>query len=258
MTRFIDLTGMKYGKLTVISRAKNDAQNRANWECICSCGKLKTILGARLRDGITKSCGCLILETHALIHDQDITGKRIGSLVAIIKTRKVHAKGWEWELQCDCGKLKYIFASAFNAGKYKSCGCKKGELIGDSHRTHGKSTTYAYWLRSLAKKRAKNHNLPFNLSIEYVEKLIIDTTSCPYLGIPIKSNNGALSANSATIDRKIPSLGYVEGNVMLISHRANTIKSDATKEEVMAVAIGMEKYITHHISSANSLPLRCV
>jgi hypothetical protein len=36
-------------------------------------------------------------------------------------------------------------------------------------------------------------------------------------------------------------LGYVESNVMLISHRANTIKNDATPDEIMLVAIGLAK-----------------
>ena len=162
-------------------------------------------------------------------------------MVAVRRVELIPKKGWMWLIRCDCGNERTIASGTFNAGGYKSCGCKRGEAIGDAKRTHGKSGTYAYWLRSLAKKRARDRGVPCDLSLSFVEKLIAETKVCPYLGIPIKSNKGKLSWNSATLDRVSPELGYVESNVMLISHRANTIKNDATPDEVMLVAIGLAK-----------------
>lgn len=60
-----DLTGQKFGRLTVISRATKDEllnkkrYNQVFWKCLCDCGNIKFVSGGHLRDGHTKSCGCL-------------------------------------------------------------------------------------------------------------------------------------------------------------------------------------------------------
>ena len=62
------------------------------------------------------------------------------------------------------------------------------------------------------------------------------------LGIPIEiGNKGIWKDNSPSIDRKIPSLGYMKGNIWVISYRANRIKNDATVEELELLAKGMRK-----------------
>lgn len=53
MGKVIDITGKKYGKLTVIEYA-----DHAFWKCRCSCGKEVIVRGAHLRSGASKSCGC--------------------------------------------------------------------------------------------------------------------------------------------------------------------------------------------------------
>lgn len=54
-----DMTGQVFGELTVISRAPNNSQRRARWLCKCSCGNTTVVYGKHLRNGNTKSCGCL-------------------------------------------------------------------------------------------------------------------------------------------------------------------------------------------------------
>jgi len=60
--KFKDETGKTYGRLRVLGRGENIGW-LAGWICQCRCGKLKTILGASLRNGNTRSCGCLYLAT---------------------------------------------------------------------------------------------------------------------------------------------------------------------------------------------------
>jgi hypothetical protein len=55
----IDIAGKRYGRLQVISRTNNNRQGTARWACRCDCGAQITILGSSLRNGHTKSCGCL-------------------------------------------------------------------------------------------------------------------------------------------------------------------------------------------------------
>src|SRR6266536_3226910 len=62
----IDMTGRTYGRLTVIQFAgliKSGSGHVATWLCRCVCGNITTVVGTRLRNGTTKSCGCLRKET---------------------------------------------------------------------------------------------------------------------------------------------------------------------------------------------------
>ncbi len=56
--RKLDLTGQRYGRLTVIGLAENIG-NRTAWRCRCECGGETVVQTVRLRTGHTKSCGCL-------------------------------------------------------------------------------------------------------------------------------------------------------------------------------------------------------
>ncbi len=91
-----------------------------------------------------------------------------------------------------------------------------------------------------ARRRAKDCGVPFSIT----EADCIVPAVCPILGIPLfrgKGQNG-FSDNSPSLDRIIPELGYVPGNVCVISYRANRIKSDASRAELHAIA----DYIDRH------------
>lgn len=83
-----------------------------------------------------------------------------------------------------------------------------------------------------AKVRAKQLSLPINISIED----IIVPKVCPLLEIPLfrkpYGEGGSFCPNSPSLDRIIPSLGYVKGNIRVISMKANAMKYNATPEEL--------------------------
>jgi len=56
--KFVDLTGLKFNKLTVIKYVGKDKWGNAKWLCRCDCDKTKIVLGLSLKTGNTKSCGC--------------------------------------------------------------------------------------------------------------------------------------------------------------------------------------------------------
>lgn len=58
----IDETGNRYGKLVVIERQNIPGEGRARWLCRCSCGNTTVVDGRSLRNGNTRSCGCLVSE----------------------------------------------------------------------------------------------------------------------------------------------------------------------------------------------------
>lgn len=86
-------------------------------------------------------------------------------------------------------------------------------------------------LRS-AKERAIKNNLPFNISVEDIQI----PSHCPILGIEISPSKQSVSPNSPSLDRKYPALGYVKGNIWVISYKANTMKNDADKETLISFA----------------------
>lgn len=62
MGKVKDLTGQKFGRLTVLERAKNNTRGQSMWRCKCDCGNTWTGLGTSLISGNTQSCGCLARE----------------------------------------------------------------------------------------------------------------------------------------------------------------------------------------------------
>jgi len=83
------------------------------------------------------------------------------------------------------------------------------------------------------RKRAKDKGLEFTLKLED----IVIPSHCPMLGIPLHPTSGqAAHANSPSLDRLDPRKGYTPENTQIISHRANTIKSNATPEELRLIA----------------------
>lgn len=100
-----------------------------------------------------------------------------------------------------------------------------------------KANQRAAWIKA-AKQRAKKNGVPWTLWDEDIE--IPDT--CPVLGIPLKSQigTGLKRGNwnldsSPSLDRVDNSLGYVPGNVIVISNRANRLKSNASIEELRKI-----------------------
>ena len=94
-----------------------------------------------------------------------------------------------------------------------------------------------------ARKRAKDKGLEFSITHED----ILIPEICPVLGIPLFRVGGVKTANSPSLDRIDNSKGYIPGNVMVISYRANQLKNDASIEELLLIVKYME----------NSLGLVC-
>jgi len=80
-----------------------------------------------------------------------------------------------------------------------------------------------------AKQRAKKYGLPFDITY----KDIVIPECCPYLGIKLVPFS---EWSSPSLDKIIPELGYVKGNIQVISTKANTMKNNATQAELVRFA----------------------
>lgn len=73
MGKIKDLTGMVYGRLTVISFSHRSSCNQYYWDCLCICGNKTKVVAGNINNGHTKSCGCLSIEKaseRAITHNQ--------------------------------------------------------------------------------------------------------------------------------------------------------------------------------------------
>lgn len=127
MGKTVDLTGQKFGRLIAIKRIpmEDDGKSKfAWWECQCECGNKASVRASLLRNGGTKSCGCLNKETRK--YYMDLTGKRYGDLVVL---RKINDESpFVWECICECGNKVTIRGDDLKQRKTRSCGCLKHKL----------------------------------------------------------------------------------------------------------------------------------
>ncbi len=83
-----------------------------------------------------------------------------------------------------------------------------------------------------AKSRAKRAGLPFNITREDIHV----PEYCPVFGIPLIIEVGARTDNSPTLDKVHNEMGYVRGNVVVVSWKANRLKNNATVGELQQLA----------------------
>ena len=110
-----------------------------------------------------------------------------------------------------------------------------------SHAKRVEKDQKGVWLRKAfraAQYRAKKRGLPYDKELPDLEL----PDACPVLGIPLiyPKVNSKRSANSPSLDRINPILGYVASNLRVISFRANALKNDASVDELRAVIRYME------------------
>jgi len=114
-SRIINITGNKYGKLTVLRMSdKRNSSNDILWECKCDCGGIKYATSGNLRNGDAKSCGCL-----KYIDYNYFVGKKYGKITVLSflnKNKKVR-------VSCECGRKTIKYWNDIKYGHTKSCGC---------------------------------------------------------------------------------------------------------------------------------------
>lgn len=123
-----DLTGRRFGKLTVIERVPSKSRH-ARWKCRCDCGNYTEALSNNLKSGSKVSCGCAAHPGSRGItpsNFNDLTGKRFGRLTVVRRISPVGSKV-RWLCRCDCGTMKDVSAYELTSGKTRSCGCLQAE-----------------------------------------------------------------------------------------------------------------------------------
>jgi hypothetical protein len=130
------IPGEKFNRLTVLSEAPKLAGNpRRRVTAQCECGTIKDYAMGQIRNGYTKSCGCIKSEPSPC--RADVTGLKFGRLTILSDAphregnanRRIVAK-------CECGSTGEYFLMALKSGETKSCGCIRA-LGQQNYKTHG-------------------------------------------------------------------------------------------------------------------------
>jgi hypothetical protein len=145
------------------------------------------------------------------------------------------------ECSCSCGKkTTSTRREGLLNGRTQSCGCLRIERAVETNKKrfdpNAISKTTEYKMLARAKSRANKNNLAFNIELAD----IIIPERCPLLGIKIESTEVRNSPNNPSLDKIIPEKGYIKGNVWVISNRANTLKNDATLQELKTLVENLE------------------
>lgn len=128
--KYKDLSGQRFGKLTVMYEAERGKNGRRYWHCKCDCGREKDITTYSLTSGNTKSCGCVRGSgrpkgSREVRPYRDLSGETFGNLTVIEPTGERKNNFIMWRCRCVCGKITEVTSSNLLSGNSTSCGCQR-------------------------------------------------------------------------------------------------------------------------------------
>ena len=129
-----NLTGKRFGKLTVLAKTEKRKSGAIVWQCRCDCGNLCEKPTGELNAGFATSCGCSWRQPSVR------EGARYGRLVTVRPTGERSARAIVWECKCDCGGMVLVRSTMLTSGHTTSCGCIKKEI--DEQRDFKNILTY--------------------------------------------------------------------------------------------------------------------
>ena len=162
MGKKIDLTGKKFGRLTVLGEAESRVRNNGKiayyWKCRCDCGTEKEIEGRALREGTTVSCGCWRSEKAKA----NLIGQKFTYLTVLKEAGRDEWGSVIWLCKCDCGNYHKTLSKYLLNGDTTSCGCRRAEFLIRTHDIkqpiYDMSDTRLYRIWRGIKQRCLNPN----------------------------------------------------------------------------------------------------
>lgn len=174
-----DLTGQKFGRLTVLAMIPGHDGIPAKVQCRCECGNIITAATGNVKRGNTRSCGCMpyARKTKYARTDEatvvrankkgrqgpkprNLDGQKFGRLTVLRFAGYDKNDHAVYECQCECGRKKLIRGDSLITGGTKSCGCQR-VIAGKDNVTHGdsrKDSPYAPIYHTWALMRDRCHN----------------------------------------------------------------------------------------------------
>jgi hypothetical protein len=200
-TKFLDLTGQRFGRLLVLYQANDhitpSGRHRVTWHCLCDCGNEIDVISASLRSGVTQSCGCLCRDQNSKLDESLREYDQQGNIIKRV---------------CQCCKrmlsVDEYYKNSHTADGYSGV-CKYCY----SHSLQGRYNVY--------RKGAKARNLDFNLTRDEFD--LITSQPCHYCG---EYSEKYFDKEYSGVDRVDSSLGYSVDNVVPCCDMCNRMKLD--------------------------------
>jgi hypothetical protein len=163
------------------------------------------------------------------IKTPSVVGETFSKLFVL--KQETHGKHLMLYVKCECGKEKWVrHASVVKKKDTKSCGCWKNKW----DRKKGQDPRCRIFLG--ARDRSKKKNMDFTITKED----IVIPEICPLLGIKIDIECKD-RFHSPSLDRIDNTKGYTPDNIWVISNRANTLKNDASLQELQTLVENLKK-----------------
>lgn len=156
-----------------------------------------------------------------------------------------------WDCLCDCGSKRKFTTRCLKSENSKSCGCLRRDLQSGKNnhqarknmaRCNGRfipSSDEWYKSAERIKNASKTNNIKFGFNSAADLALYLKDIAplkCPIFGTSFKKGFGRPQPQSPSVDKIIPSKGYVRGNIQIISHLANRMKNNATPKQLRQFA----------------------
>lgn len=264
------MIGKRFGDLLVIerygSKSLKSGEKRIYWICKCSCGNIVEKCGKLLRNGTTKSCGCLRSKT-GLARMKEMTkqrresalikvpGRGIGTGICEICGQEIKKPSPEKFKFCsmDCYSKKNTFRKKITC---KRCGkvcektqtdfmkslnhyCSKECSILDKQDGFGQFRGFIRRaMRHLDKRKLALDIKPEDLKVIWEKQEGI----CPYTGWKLRINQKGRRPNNASLDRIDSTKGYSTDNVQFVALIANYAKNNFSEEQLFDFCLTVSKY----------------
>lgn len=234
------LVGQKFGMLTVIADGPS-VNGRSTSMCNCDCGRPDPVLKINkcLKDGSTKSCGCLCASSASKRVGKDLTGQTFGRLTVVQRAGTTKDGRIAWRCLCSCGNVCEASSHALLSGGKQSCGCQRKEasaatgkrtgaqnvikahqVAWEKAKTHGESKTRLYRIYQMMHQRCENAK--FSSYNHYGGKGIrVCEEWQTYVGFEQWASSAGYD-DSLTIDRIDPEGDYCPENCRWITKSENS------------------------------------
>lgn len=245
MSKIEDLKNRRFGKLVAIEYCGRNKSNRVLWKCECDCGNSKAILAKTLKNGHSKSCGCM--QGSGTRKKSNLTGKSFGRLKVIERVDKPeHLKKKEiyWKCICECGNEHIVTTTNLKNGNTRSCGCLRFERLNGIHYSERdiELDIFRPILTSCRtrSKGNKNHRvIEFNLDLNDLKKQWQKQKGiCIYTDMKLllpswgDTKRGG-DIHLASVDRIDSTKGYTKDNIQFVCLMANYAKNCFTHEDML-------------------------
>jgi hypothetical protein len=232
--------GQTYNKLTALKPEGKNNHGKIMWLFQCECGQRTKAIGSCVKNGRTKSCGCLRTFAMKRVNVNrrlyPIVGKVYGQLIAIEdsgeKTKDFRSLWW---FDCSCGNRCKASASTVIYGNQKSCGCRAISL----HMRKGQALYPSNVpLETRAAKQAWHKT--YSDGLDFEDFLRLSQEPCHYCGDRLsntytrKYSDGLATFRYNGLDRRDSARDHSLDNVIPCCCPCNLAKGARTYEEFMA------------------------